>query len=251
MFYFLDLKKLRVPLTAALLFFILTAIIIIRGQSRAIADEVFDREHDSSYVLIIDPGHGGADGGAVSQDGMTESSVNLAIAHKLNTLCRLFGTEAIMTRCEEALAYPDDAESIRQKKVWDQNARVELTNSTDNAVLISIHQNTYPDPRPSGAQVLYSDMPASKELGELTHSNLISQLDPQNRRVAAPVSGDIYLMRSVNCPAILVECGFLSNSADAAKLADGAYRTKIALILFASYIQFTEVPHDTAAELTV
>ncbi|MGN1002629.1 MAG: N-acetylmuramoyl-L-alanine amidase [Oscillospiraceae bacterium] len=200
-------------------------------------------------MLVIDAGHGGADGGAVAPDGMLESTVNLAVAQKTEALCHLFGIRCVMTRSGEELDYPEEAASIHQKKVWDQKTRVALINGTENAVLLSIHQNIFPDPRPSGSQVLYAATAGSQEFGELTHGNLVSLLDPENRRVAAPISKDIFLMRSVNCPAILVECGFLSNAAESAKLVDDSYRTKLAVILFASYIQYTDSLRDPGMEL--
>lgn len=248
MFYVCNLKKLRIPCAAALLFCLLTAIIIGRFTYHASVDAV-NLNEAADYVLIIDAGHGGADGGAVSPDGMLESTVNLAVAQKTEALCRLFGVKTVMTRSEDELDYPEEASTISQKKVWDQKNRVALVNSTENAVLLSIHQNIYPDPRPSGSQVLYAGTSGSKEFGELTHSNLVTLLDPENRRVAAPISKDIYLMRSVSCPAILVECGFLSNASEAAKLADDSYRTQLALILFASYAQYTDSMRDPNAEL--
>lgn len=107
-------------------------------------------------------------------------------------------------------------------------------------MLISIHQNCYPDRKPSGAQVLYAASPGSDTLGALMHDNLVAYLDPQNRRVAVPISEKIYLMREVNCPAVLVECGFLSNESECAKLEDGGYQTKLAAVIIASYLQYRQ-----------
>lgn len=187
--------------------------------------------------LVIDAGHGGADGGATTVQGVCESDINLAVSLRIEALAQLFGTKTVMTRSDAEIAYPPEADTISKKKVFDQKNRVELINSVENAVLVSIHQNKYPDARPSGPQVLYAATDGSRELGELMHANLTALLCPENRRVAAPISGDIFLMRSVNCPAVLVECGFLSNSAEAALLQTGSYQTKLALVIFASYMQ--------------
>ena len=91
-------------------------------------------------ILIIDAGHGGTDGGAVSENGTKESEINLAIAQKMDALARLVGVETIMTRNSEELDYPDEADTIRKKKVYDQKQQVEQINKTQNAVLISVHQ---------------------------------------------------------------------------------------------------------------
>ena len=192
----------------------------------------------SHRTLIIDAGHGGLDNGASSADGMLEADINLDIALKMNALAQIFGIEAVMTRDSADLPYPEQADTIARKKVWDQKRRVSLVEGTKSGILISIHQNTYPDPRPSGAQVLYAATDGSCELGELVHENLVSSLNPENRRVAAPISKTIYLMNSVSCPAILVECGFLTNAEEAGKLATDEYKTKLAVILLASYMQY-------------
>ena len=190
-------------------------------------------------TLVIDAGHGGLDGGASAADGTLESAINLEIAQRLSLLAKLCGVPTIMTRTSETLDYPDENATIHAKKVWDQKTRVELINSTENAVLISIHQNKYPDARPNGTEVLYAKTEGSRELAELAHANLIECLNPENRRVAAPISDSIYLMKQVECTAILVECGFLSNPAEAAKLKTGEYQTGLAAVLIASYLQYT------------
>ncbi|MCD7853524.1 MAG: N-acetylmuramoyl-L-alanine amidase [Oscillospiraceae bacterium] len=192
----------------------------------------------SAAVLVIDAGHGGLDGGASAADGTAESVLNLQIAERMRQLCALLGMACVMTRTSEELDYPDESASVHAKKVWDQQSRVALIRDTENAVLISIHQNNYPDSCPCGSQVLYAGTEGSAHLGELTHRNLISQLDPENRRIAAPISDSIYLMKNVDCPAILVECGFLSNPDDAAKLKSGAYQTALATVIVGSYLQF-------------
>ncbi len=189
-------------------------------------------------VFVIDAGHGGLDGGAVSVTGEKESVINLAIAQKLYDLCRLMGQSCAMTRTEETLEYPPEADSIRAKKLWDQERRIALVNDTPKAVLISIHQNLYPDARPNGTQVLYADSEGSEDLAKLTHDNLRLALCSGNRRVAVPAADNIYLMKHAQCPAIIVECGFLSNPEEAKKLLSPDYQTMIATVLCASCLQF-------------
>ena len=217
------------------LLFAAGAVIIAAGKREKAISAAAVKE--PSPCLVIDAGHGGLDGGAVSAEGVKESGINLAVACKLWDVCRLLGVDCCMTRSSEELEYPENARSIREKKVWDQQRRVALANETPGAVLLSIHQNLYPDARPSGTQVLYAATDGSKELGERTHSLLSVHLCPENRRVAAPASDEIYLMKRAQCPAILVECGFLSNSEEAHKLCDPGYQCRLALILCASYIQ--------------
>lgn len=185
-------------------------------------------------VLVIDAGHGGIDGGAIGVDGTRESDINLSIALKLEALCNLFGKKSVMTRVDDsrganALTYSEHAELVY---------RTELVNSTDNAVFLSIHQNCFPTAQPSGPQVIYSDNYASKEFGQITHDNLIRCLAPECRRLAVVDQNNIYVLNNVNCPAVLVECGFVSNHGDITKLNDEKYQTAFSAVLLASYVQY-------------
>lgn len=219
-----------------LLFCLATGIILLYGGDKESVPSI-----SMSYdlpTLIIDPGHGGADGGAVAADGTKESVINLDISLKIKSLSDLLGLNSVIIRESEDLPYPEDATTIAAKKRWDQNRRLELINSTANGVLLSIHQNFYPDSRPSGAQVLYGAIEGSRQLGEICHEALNSSLCPDNRRVAAPISDKIFLMKNAKCPAILVECGFMSNPDELSKLLSGDYQKKIAMILIDSYLAY-------------
>lgn len=200
---------------------------------------------DNACTLILDAGHGGEDGGAVSADGMIEADVNLQIAQRLQALAVLTGVPVMMTRDSADIVYPDTATTTAQRKVADQKQRVEQINAVSNAVLISVHQNFFPSTSPCGSQVLYAATDGSDALGELMHDNLNAYLNPENRRVAAPISEKIYLMRNIHCPAVLVECGFLSNPEEAARLADPGYETKLAAVIFASYLQYRQTLPQT------
>lgn len=189
-------------------------------------------------LLIIDPGHGGEDGGAVGADGSKESEINLAVALKMEALCVFLGVESVMTRYSESLDYPKSATTIRAKKIADQKARIELINSAPNAVLISVHQNTYPSAKPSGGQALYGKVEGSQALAELIQSNITLSIDADNTRAAAKISDDIYLMKKAECPAVLVECGFMSNPTELELLKTEEYQAKLAAVFVASYIQF-------------
>lgn len=191
----------------------------------------------SESVLIIDPGHGGEDGGAVAADGTQEAELNLLIARRLKALAALCGIRAMMTRTDEQIDYPMEAKSTSARKTADQKQRVAMINSIPNGVLVSIHQNWYPTSGPHGAQVLYADNPESKAFGTRLHSCLIEHLDPENRRVAAPISEEIYLMRNAACPAVLVECGFLSNAEELSRLQEAAYQTKLGMIMLSVFIE--------------
>lgn len=187
-------------------------------------------------TLIIDAGHGGADGGAVSPSGAKESEINLEIALKLDQIMGFYGIKSVMTRASEVLDYSEKAHTIREKKVEDQKKRIRLVNATENAVLISIHQNIFPDGSPFGAQVLYAATPGSEAFSEYMQKSLISALNPQNRRSAARIPKSILLFSQVRCPAILIECGFLSNAKEEKLLRTDTYRLKVAVVIAAGYL---------------
>ena len=191
---------------------------------------------DTNLNLIIDPGHGGEDGGAVSITGKKESEINLEISLKTKDILGLFGIIPILTRDSEHIDYPDSADSIHSKKVADQKARLELINSTSNAVLISIHQNNFSSSSPFGAETLYAESPFSKELAEEMQTLLIRNLNPENRRIASKISDSIFLMNNISCPAILIECGFLSNPQEEALLKTHGYQLKISSIVASGYL---------------
>lgn len=222
-------------LTVALVLLLVFAAVFLHNQ---LATAEIAAMAEQIPILIIDAGHGGADGGASTEDGVLESDINLAIAGKLNALAHLYGVNTVMTRETAAIDYPAEADTIAKQKVYDQKNRVALINSYPEGILISIHQNFYPDSRPMGAQVLYGHTTEGEAFGKLLHENLVMTLDPDNRRVASPIDDNIYLMRNAMCTAVLVECGFLSNPQEAALLNSTAYQNKISVVLLASYLEY-------------
>ncbi|MBQ6540529.1 MAG: N-acetylmuramoyl-L-alanine amidase [Oscillospiraceae bacterium] len=188
--------------------------------------------------VIIDPGHGGEDGGAVSPDGVYESDINLDVSLKLEQLMAFTGVRPVMTRSSRDIDYPDDADTIRKKKVYDQKTRVELINSLPGGVLISVHQNKYTDSGPSGAQVLFAATEGSGRLASVMESALAETIGTENVRSAKQISPDIFLMKNVSCPAVLIECGFLSNPGDRAMLVTDGYQLKLACGIVCGYLRF-------------
>lgn len=178
-----------------------------------------------SRCIIIDAGHGGIDGGAVSCSGIPESRYNLEIALKLDDLLHLLGFETRMIRTED-ISVCTEGETIARKKVSDLKERVRIANETPNGLLLSIHQNYFSDQRYSGAQVFYPDTQDSRRLAEQLQSVLCTALDPGNHRQSRKSSG-VYLMEKVRCTAVLIECGFLSNPREEAALRSPGYQQKL------------------------
>lgn len=211
---------------------VISAVITVCLDRAAVQAEKYT---ETPCTLVIDPGHGGIDGGAISTDGTKESDINLAIALKLRAIAEFVGQKTVMTREDDS--WRTDAASYSEHE--DLVHRTEIINAAPNAILFSIHQNCYPTAQPSGAQVLYSEYEGSDILGTLTHNNLISCLDPENRRVAEPAPKKLYITANARCPAILVECGFMSNNFDVLKLKEESYQLSLALVLMCSFLQFT------------
>ena len=193
-----------------------------------IAKPVFSASEAAALTVVLDPGHGGEDGGAVSPDGVEESGLNLEIALRLQELLRFSGVKTQMTRIADVSIHQEEARTIQEKKASDLRQRVEIVNGIPGAMLLSIHQNTYSDSRYAGAQVFYGASGESRQLAERTQETLRQLLDTENNRKAKPAE-TVYLMQNVQCTAILVECGFLSNEAEDLKLQSASYQKKLAL----------------------
>ena len=198
------------------------------------AEPVMLNTQSSDFVYILDAGHGGEDGGASSESGIKESDINLSIVLRLDQLMGFCGRRTLLTRTDDRSIHDLDADTIREKKVSDLRNRVKLAESIDRRVLISVHQNSYPDGRYRGAQVFYGPNAGSQEWGEATQEFLRIALATENTRKAKKIPETVYLMNKISCPAILVECGFLSNREEALQLLDSAYQKKIAAALTAS-----------------
>ncbi|MDE7261408.1 MAG: N-acetylmuramoyl-L-alanine amidase [Oscillospiraceae bacterium] len=221
-------------LTLLVLFGIFAAIL---WQGSAVnASKNLPLEQGGGFVLVIDPGHGGVDGGAVSADGTVESQVNLAMGLRMEEIARLLGVDTVMTRQGDADLHDEDATTIRQQKVSDLKNRVELVNGTAEGILVSLHQNSMPQmPSVRGAQVFYGKAEGSQALAETVQAALNTTLNEQKKEVKAAGSS-VYLMEHTEIPAILVECGFLSNPEETALLKTEGYQAKLTLTVLAGVL---------------
>lgn len=183
-------------------------------------------------VFVLDAGHGGADGGTSSASGVLESDINLAITLRMRDLLALLGQSTVLTRMDENSLADDPSATIRQQKVSDTKNRVALINSIENACLISIHQNALAGhPSVHGAQAFYNSVDESSQLAETVQQALNSTVNVGNEKGKKPISKDIYLMSHVTCPAVLVECGFLSNAAETELLQTTSYQMLLAMTI--------------------
>ncbi|MBQ8496187.1 MAG: N-acetylmuramoyl-L-alanine amidase [Clostridia bacterium] len=188
-----------------------------------------------NYTVVIDAGHGGRDGGASASDGTLEKHLNLAVALKLKALLESADIRVVMTRESDIeLASPDSP----HKKLDDLSARVKIAEAEENAVFVSIHMNQFPVEKYSGLQVYYSRNNAqSLTLAETIQKGALSSFPEMPERKVKPAE-DIYLMEHLQIPAVLVECGFLSNHAETALLKTEAYQKKLAMRIYASLLDY-------------
>ena len=181
------------------------------------------------HCFIIDPGHGGVDGGAVSCTGVYESKINLDISLRLNDLFHLLGYDTLMIRTED-ISIHTTGNSIAAKKASDLKERVRIVNETENSILLSIHQNHYSDSYYSGGQMFYPKTEGSKKLAENLQHAFVSILNPGSNRKAKPAEG-LYLMKHIEQTGVLIECGFLSNAEEEYNLRQTEYQKKICSVI--------------------
>lgn len=199
--------------------------------------QTFSSENSSPIIWIIDAGHGGEDGGAVSPIGITESGLNLDIALRTNDLLRFTGQRTRLTRAD-GNAIHTEGETIRARKASDIRNRVALVNGTENAVLVSIHQNSLPSsPVTHGAQVFWNRQEGGETLAQLVQDSLNGAINIGNEKQEKKIPDTIYLMKHVTAPAILVECGFLSHPEETKLLQDPSHQIKLAAAMTAGCLR--------------
>jgi N-acetylmuramoyl-L-alanine amidase len=184
--------------------------------------------------VVLDAGHGGEDGGAVSATGVVEKEINLAVTLALRDLFEAAGIPVVMTRTEDRLLYDRNVNFQGRKKVLDLAARRLMADQTEGGLFISIHMNAFPQPQYHGMQVWYGVAdPRSAEIAASIQRASAAIMPDNTREIKAAGSG-IYLLDRIKTPAVLVECGFLSNPDEAERLTDEGYQNVLAAVIFAA-----------------
>ncbi len=211
-------------------------ILFVHWSNRAVTTAVEYQPIERKHCIIIDPGHGGVDGGATSCTGKLESSFNLEISLRLNDLFHLMGYDTVMTRKSDTSIYTK-GETIAQKKVSDLKERVRIVNETENALLLSIHQNNFSDGRYSGGQIFYGKEEGSEALAKRLQEAFVVNLNPGSKRQSKKANG-VYLMEHIQCTGVLIECGFLSNVQEEASLRSLEYQKQLCCVIAATVSRF-------------
>ncbi len=213
-------------------------------------DKVIETENESKTaqakktngkVVVIDPGHGGADPGKVGINGAKEKDVNLAIAKVLRTVLEDKGFEVAMTRTEDKVL----GNSSKFSKIGDLNERCEIINNmytkNNECIMISLHQNSFTQESVHGAQTFYYQRSEkSKSLGEAVQQELNKEVNKEKEKKAKP-NDSYYILINSKCPGIIVECGFLSNFTEAGKLVDESYQMQLAEILCSGIMNYFDI----------
>lgn len=190
-------------------------------------------------TIVLDAGHGGVDGGATSASGAMEKDINLAVTLNLRQMLQTAGFRVVLTRDADVSTHDPGCDSIREIKVSDLHNRLKLVQDTPDCILVSVHQNHFTESKYSGAQFFYSkNNELSKRLADMFKTDFQTMLQPKNEREIKPAGKDIYLMWNATVPAVLAECGFLSNPDEAALLITPEYQRKVAYVLFCGIVDF-------------
>lgn len=210
-----------------------------QALDRTLESRVVELPTSTRPVVVLDPGHGGVDGGAEA-NGIVEKNVNLSIAKKVRELCILFGFEVRMTRMEDVSIHDEDKTTIRAQKNSDLKNRLEIMTAEPGAVVVSIHLNKFPQSRVKGAQVFYAPKSQGSELlAQTVQDSFRTLLQPDNTRQIKKADSSLFLLyNNTVTPAVLVECGFLSNPEEAALLASEDYQDQVAFAICYSLLQF-------------
>jgi len=224
----LDLFKRFTPQLA-----LLTVVCIIAGIGFT-KEKITPTSNDIQFknTIIIDAGHGGFDGGAVAGDGTVEKDINLSISLTLQKILTFYGFEVIMTRTEDTSTESTEG-SIASKKKSDLKNRLSLMQENPDAIYVSVHLNKFTTSAANGTQVFYSpNFDMSRDLGQFIQQSVVKLLQPENNRVIKQGTSSTYLLHKAYVPAVIVECGFLSNKTELELLKNEEYQKKMAFCIF-------------------
>lgn len=191
---------------------------------------------NTNTIIVIDPGHGGNDPGKVGVNQELEKDINLAISQKLAIYLKSKGYSVVLTRNSDKMLADADANN---KKTSDMKNRIAIMTNANADLVISIHQNSYPDASVKGAQCFYySESEDGKQLANTIQTYLTKLVDSENHRQAKQ-NDSYYILKNSPCPAVIVECGFLSNHQEATLLTDTSYQEKIAFAIFLAILEYS------------
>lgn len=192
----------------------------------------------TNKVIVVDAGHGVPDEGAESSNGISEAETNLNIALKLQTLLEQSGATVVLTRSDENAIYDIDSKTLKQKKISDLKNRVKIGNESSADLFVSIHLNKIPEQQYYGWQTFFrTGDENSIKIANCIQNSLNEAIQKENKRVAMKLD-TVYIMKNVEIPITIVECGFLSNEEEEKNLLDDTYQNKLAWGIYTGIIDY-------------
>ncbi len=218
----------RLVITVLSFAMILLSIYLTRSASCQI--DIATTESTFAFpTIIIDAGHGGIDSGTSANDGTPEKEINLSIAKKINETLTMMGYQTRMTRTDDELIGEGEYSTIHSEKLADITKRLEIVEEQENCILISVHQNYFQESKYSGFQAFYNNNnPQSQLLAQTLQNAVVTHLQPDNTRKIKTIGEEIYLLHHCTKPAVMVECGFMSNPKEVSMLKNVKYQSAIA-----------------------
>ncbi len=223
-----------------ILFLLISLLFFFIGKALIRSDLtiVSDLDISTKYTIVIDAGHGGIDSGA-TQDGIFEKDLNLLISQKIISFLELYDVDVVMTRTDDVLLADN---SSKQKKRDDLYNRLKFTEGFEAPIFVSVHMNKFPEAKYKGLQVFYSPNDSfSESAALLVQGNVKEFLQPDNNRSIKRADSSIYLLDRLNCPSILIECGFISNDEERQRLKDEEYQNQLSFVIANSIIEFINI----------
>ena len=200
-----------------------------------------DAAPSEKKCIVIDPGHGGEDGGTVGVNGVLEKDLNLSLSEVFGTLLQFSGYEVIRTRTEDKMLYDRNSNYQGKKKILDLKGRLEIAEDIRPDIFVGIHMNAFPEQKYAGLSIYYSKNSSESEIAAETIRDTVKRtVQPDNNRDIKAADSSIYILNRITCPAILIECGFLSNPEECAKLSTFEYRRGLSLVFYSSLVSFLE-----------
>lgn len=225
--------KKKIELIMAVCFVAAAFLLANRGTVFVQSDDAKEKK----TCIVIDAGHGGSDPGKVGVNDALEKDINLALALKLKAVLEKENLEIILTRDTDSGLY---SEGSTNKKAEDMQNRCQIITDANPLFTVSLHQNSYPSPEVKGAQVFYYGQSAGgKELADILQNSLVTNVDPENKRVAK-ANESYYLLKKTPTPTVIVECGFLSNPEEADLLLSSDYQDKLVAAIHLGIMEYLE-----------
>ena len=236
-------KSLKLTLSMIGCFVLLAVCARITERALPTAAEAVERP-----IIVLDPGHGGLDSGAVGGNGTLEKDVNLSIVRILRDMLELSGFDVVLTRSEDISIYDAGVEGIRNQNLSDMDNRLEIVQSYPDSIFLCIHQNNYTDPKYFGGQMFYNNNnPNNRTLAQIMQ-NKFAELQPGNDREIKLSGDELFLLKSNPNPSLMIECGFLSNPDEEARLSTWEYQQQVAFSIYGGLMEYIDATAEKPSE---